>query len=642
MRRLIILFCGLLSLSVAAILASTRVSSEAQDREARERIFYISFQPGNLDIYYFAKPGSVPRRLTEDFGLDYNATLSPDGRWVVFTSERRGNPNLYAIDLKNSGDPRLLIDSEFMEDQAAISPDGKTFAFVSTLDGNADIFTLPFDPTRTQKMEKARNLTHDPGGDFRPAFSPNGKVIAFSSDRDTPVTGEPAGRQREGEIYVMDSEGKHLRRLTNSPGWDGSPAWSKDGRIIFFYSTREKQTRIWAMDADGNSPRPLSPPEELAVSPALTLEGRVAYASRTGTAENLHWKIMSIKPDGSDERPESDTANDYYKPVFDPITGAMLCHGTGPLEADVPEGPLFPGRLYLGRGPFLVHGAPRLVHLPDRELELYPVRGFSVVPHPHKNLLAGTVMPGPRLMQTDVNGRGAREITSVPNTNRPWLGLSWSRDGEWVAYTAGAIFSPPKAEADIWKIHPDGTGAMNLTPNSPGNDAFPSFSGDGRRIVFRSGRTGNFNIYIMNSNGTSVKNLTNDLADNTFPAFSPLNDEVAFSSNREGEVDPKTGNRTFEIYTLKVSPDGTPGALRRLTFSHGQNAHPQYSPDGQWLIFTSEQGGINDEEPLINTVIFSPQPYGELYACRLKDGKIFRLTNNKWEDGFPYWVSPAN
>ncbi len=146
----------------------------------------------------------------------------------------------------------------------------------------------------------------------------------------------------------------------------------------------------------------------------------------------------------------------------------------------------------------------------------------------------------------------------------------------------------------------------------------------------------------MNSDGTGVANLTNNPADDTFPAFSPLNDEIAFSSNRDGELDPKTGNRTFEIYTLRIGIDGTPGSLRRLTYTHGENAHPQYSPDVQWIIFTSEQAGINDEEPLINTVIFSPQIYGELYICRLKDGKIFRLTNNKWEDGFPIWASPIN
>jgi TolB protein len=628
----------------------------ATDQKLRERMFYISMQPGNLDIYSFSKPGAQPRRLTTDFGLDYNATISPDGHWLVFTSERNGNPHLYVLDLKKGGDPRPLIQSEFMEDQAVISPDGKTIAFVGTRDGTADIFTLPFDPKQIQDIARASNLTHDPGGEFRPAFSPDGHMIAFSSDRDTPVTGPADARVREGHIYVMDSKGKHWRRLTHSQGWDGSPTWSKDGKRIFFYSTTysasnfttypliDNQSRIWVVDVNGESLRPISAPNEVAFSPTLTLEGRVAYSVQTGVGEHARWKVMSVEQDGSSKRQESDTSADYYKPVFDPVTGAMFCHGSGPTKLGIAEGPSFPGMQYLGQGPFLVHGSPRQVSLPDRELELYPVRAFSVIPHPHKSLLASTIPSSgsTTMMLTDISGSDIRKITRLQSTDLPWQQMSWSPDGKWIAFTQGAVFARPPTEADIWKIHPDGTGAVNLTPNSPGNDGSPSFSGDNRRIAFRSGRTGNYNIYVMNSDGTDVKRLTYGQSHDNFPAFSPLNDEIAFSSDRDGELDPKTGRRTFEIYTLKVSPDGTPGELRRITYSHGQNAHPQYSPDGQWLVFTSERMGLNDEQPLVNIPIFSPQPYADLYAYRLKDGTLIRLTNNKWEDGLAYWASPTD
>jgi Tol biopolymer transport system component len=637
MYRLIILLLLAASLTVVSAAPTTSQSTGG----VSERLAYVSFRPGNWDIYYFDKHGVSPRRLTENISLEYDPALSPDGRWVVFCSERRGNPDLYVLDLKHGGEPRLLIASDAMEDQAAISPDGKTIAFVSTHGGNADVFTLPFRPDRTQPVGNAANLTRHPAGDFRPAFSPDSKKIAFTSDRDTPTTGEPAARRREGEVYVMQRDGKSLRRLTTSPGWDGSPAFSADGRTIYFFSTRDKHYRIWAMSAGGDSPRAVSPSGLVALSPALTADGRVAFAARTGAGENARWKIVSVKPDGTDERLESDVSNDYWKPVFDAKTGAMLCHGTGPNESGLPEGSHFPGRTYLGRGPLLASGYPMPARLPDRSLELYPVRGFSIALNSRRDQMLRTELPGPRLVLSDLSGRNMKDITAVQNGELPWIGLSWSRDGEWVAYTAGEMFSPPKAEADVWKMRPDGTEAVNLTPDSPGNDGFPSLSADSSRLVFRSGRTGNFDIFLMQSDGTGLRNLTNHPAVDTFPAFSPLGDEIAFSSNRDGELDPKTGHRTFELYTMKISSDGTPGAVRRLTYTHGQNAHPQYSPDGRWLVFTSEQGGINDEEPIINTVIFSPQIYGELFVCRLEDGKIFRLTNDKWEDGFPNWVSPV-
>src|SRR5690349_18281275 len=63
----------------------------------RERIVYTTFRPPNTDIFLFDTPASAPRRLTADPALDYNPVFSPDGQWVVFCSERRGNPDLYAL-----------------------------------------------------------------------------------------------------------------------------------------------------------------------------------------------------------------------------------------------------------------------------------------------------------------------------------------------------------------------------------------------------------------------------------------------------------------------------------------------------------------------------------------------------------------
>ena len=123
---------------------------------AAERIVYSSLRPGNWDIFYFASAGAAPRRLTDHPGLDYDAALSPDGRWVVFTSERRGNPDLYALELDGGAQARLLIDSAAMEDQVAFSPDGRSIAFVSTASGNADIYVLPFNPETPQDSAASR------------------------------------------------------------------------------------------------------------------------------------------------------------------------------------------------------------------------------------------------------------------------------------------------------------------------------------------------------------------------------------------------------------------------------------------------------------------------------------------------------
>ena len=71
-----------------------------------------------------------------------------------------------------------------------------------------------------------------------------------------------------------------------------------------------------------------------------------------------------------------------------------------------------------------------------------------------------------------------------------------------------------------------------------------------------------------------------------------------------------------------------------------QEGHLAYSHDGKWLISSSEQGGINDEQPLVQSMIFAIQDYGEMYAYRLQDGTTVRLTHNKWEEGVPSWEGP--
>jgi len=79
------LVCAILLAWVSAVWAADQL---------RERIVYATFRPANTDIYLFDTPGSAPLQLTTDPALDYNPVFSPDGQWVIFCSELRGNPDL--------------------------------------------------------------------------------------------------------------------------------------------------------------------------------------------------------------------------------------------------------------------------------------------------------------------------------------------------------------------------------------------------------------------------------------------------------------------------------------------------------------------------------------------------------------------
>lgn len=164
---------------------------------------------------------------------------------------------------------------------------------------------------------------------------------------------------------------------------------------------------------------------------------------------------------------------------------------------------------------------------------------------------------------------------------------------------------------------PDGKGFEELTSGS-GNSAFPSFSPDGRRFVYRAFEKDSYGLRIMDLETKAVTALTNDY--DNFPLWSPRGDLILFDRLVEG---------AYELHTIK--PDGT--GLKRLTYTHGNEAHMAWSPDGESIAFASSRMGFKDEGVYTD----APQPYGELFVMRYDGTHIEQITDNQWEDGTPAW-----
>ena len=105
-----------------------------------------------------------------------------------------------------------------------------------------------------------------------------------------------------------------------------------------------------------------------------------------------------------------------------------------------------------------------------------------------------------------------------------------------------------------------------------------------------------------------------------FPLWSPRGDLIMFSRLDDGD---------YEIYTIK--PDGT--GEKRLTRSRGNDAHMAWSPDGEFIVFTSARMGFKDEAMYTD----APQPYGEIFVMRADGSDVRQLTDNQWEEGTPAW-----
>lgn len=613
------------------------------DSLPEEQIYYTSFRPLQWDVYYSEKPGDSAERLTTNPALDYEAVLSPDGKWVVFTSERNGSPDLFAINLETNRKPQLLIESKAMEDQVTFSPSGDSIAFMSTAGGNADIYVMSFKPGSVQKIENGKNISNDPSGDFRPAFSPDGKKVAFSSDRGAELKPDPRLRfpiHREGDLYLYNLNKKKIRRLTNSPGWDGSPAWTPDGTTIYFYSTREGEVprRIWGLDVESNKQYPIGALQDIAISPAVMPDGRIAYTSVKRNSENKFFYLKSVSPvdNNKEVREERRGEIDHLSPNYNLNTGAMVFHG-GKSSFD------WDSLLRINDKVARVH------NLGDRKLNLHGTWGGTArPPHPTDGrLLQMVISPDIDLsFQTSTGeGKELEELGSLnalkkegyPPNNTLITAKRWLADGSAVIFTVGPFRSIAGTDADIWKINADGSGLINLTPNSSASDAQGSITADGKKIVFRSDRSEKFNLYIMDGDGANVRQLTDTPEKENFPAISPDGSHIAFSSQKDGI--PYGEMQTYELYMMDLEEDGTPGNLRRITNSSSHSAHPNFSPDGKWLVYSSGKAGISDEEPLINIPVGVPQMYGELYAYNLSNCQTIRLTDNKWEEGAPYWIN---
>ena len=132
-----------------------------------------------------------------------------------------------------AGDIRRLTDASGNDSSPSWSPDGRSIAFTSDRDGNREIYVMDANGDNLQ------NLTNDSSQDRSPSWSPDGRSIVFTSDR---VGGG------NYEIYVMDANGDNVRRLTDHPAEDRAPSWSPDGRHITFDSNRDGDYEIYVMD----------------------------------------------------------------------------------------------------------------------------------------------------------------------------------------------------------------------------------------------------------------------------------------------------------------------------------------------------------------------------------------------------------
>ena len=169
----------------------------------------------------------------------------------------------------------------------------------------------------------------------------------------------------------------------------------------------------------------------------------------------------------------------------------------------------------------------------------------------------------------NADGTGEKRITKISTGDS--CGPVWSHDGKKIAFYSYALPHPSRNPA-VWVMDPDGTNMKRIAEHG----LSASWSPDDKQMVFASNRDGKFQIYVMSSDGSNVRRLTSNKAEESAPAWSPNGQDILFVSDREGEHP--------ALFTM--APDGS--GQQRLVFSKHQDfCFPAWSLDGQTIAFTA-------------------------------------------------------
>jgi TolB protein len=237
------------------------------------KIAFVLGDKSKRNLFIMDYDGVNKRQLTRHSSLLMSPDCSPDGRKIIFNSDKVWDQDLYVITLGQKITETRLTKAFKLEQSAEWSPSGNQIAFSA----NGDIYVSGL------SGKDARNLTRSGSIDVSPSWSPDGSKIAFVSNR----SGNP-------QIYVMNSNGSGLRRITSS-GYNTDPSWSPSREVNKIAFVRvESGANIYTIDPSGGGEQRLTFGGGRNETPAWSPDGYyIAYSSSKAGAKDIYLMYLN-------------------------------------------------------------------------------------------------------------------------------------------------------------------------------------------------------------------------------------------------------------------------------------------------------------------------------------------------------------
>lgn len=446
--------------------------------------FYLANADGSNEKVMTFKPG--------------NCMWSADSRQLVYQAKSNdpsiaNNSDIYIYTVE-TGTSVPVVESPFFDSDPAFSPDGKSIAYVSDVEGNFEVYS------RVIATGETKRLTHELGHNSFPTYSPDGTQIIFNSDVE----------KENNDVYLMNVDGSNVRKITDGPGWDASPpnAWSADGTQVLLLSDEGGKESIFLMNIEPYAPRRVAPKVE------------------------------------SDER-----LDPSYSPAGDKVVYK--------LANDL--------RIF-----DIASGTDKFV------FRTTAVGGPTFSPDGSKILFQERVDENTEICSVNIDGSGFANITQNPTRD---MTPAYSPDGTMIAFASAREYGTSTFE--IYVMNADGSDPR-LVFGDRAISASPTWASDGKSLVFANdredGRIGNFELFSVNLDGSSFRRLTTRPRYDADASYSPDGSKIAFGSNTDGNL---------EIYVMNADGSG----IVRITRDMASDVFPRWSPDSKKLIFTSDRTG---------------------------------------------------